>query len=499
MPDTRKSSARLSRPRRTRHGGFAGDVAKLASGAAVAEALTVATAPILTRLFSPADFGAAAIFGAISGILVSVACLSYETAILLPEDDGNATGLFGVSCVACVAMSAVYLAICLSFRRPIQSMLRWHGVPGWPWLMALTTFFGGLAAALSYWHSRRRRYGRISWARVAGSGTTTFFQLGAGALGHLTPTSLVQGAVAGSAATFVMQGAQLGLVDARRLLTGQRVPQMMAVTVRYRKFPLLSTWSTLLNAISWQLPALLLGHYFDTAVVGFYTLGFRMLQLPMSLLGNSIAQVFVQRAARARHEGRLAEVVRAVYDALVDFGLLPMAVLGIAGPDIFSAILGPQWHEAGVYAQILAPWTLVWFASSPLHGLFSVLEIQGLGLRMNTAVFVSRFASLALGGLLGSPRSAVALFSATGVLVYGYMCFVAMSRGGVDLIAVFKWTARKILGVVPACVVLLLLEWLSVDRWVVVAVAATLVLTQLAVLIGRHRSGRPRTWPPAAL
>jgi lipopolysaccharide exporter len=497
MPDTPGPATRPSQPRGRRPGGFTADVLKLASGTAAAQILTVGAAPILTRLFSPADFGTATIFGAISGILVSIACLSYEMAILLPQDDDDAAGLFGLACLACVATSAISAAVCVGFQRSIERALHWHGVPGWPWLMALSTLLGGVAAALGLWHSRKRRFGRISWARVAGSATGTVYQLGAGTLGEATPAGLVHGTVAASAATFIMQGAQLGRSDARQILNGQRATSMAAIALRYRKFPLLTTWSTLLNSISWQLPALLLSYFFNSAIVGFYALGFRMLQLPMGLVANSIAQVFFQRAARAKHEGTLAEVVRGVYDTLLDFGLLPMAVLGIAGPEIFTSLLGPHWHEAGVYAQILAPWTLVWFVSSPLRDLFSVLEMQGLGLWMDANIFVSRLASLAVGGWLGSPRTAVALFAGTGVLVYGYMVIVAMARAGVHHGPVLRWTARKLLGVVPACAALLLLEYLDVGQWAIVGAAAVLILARSAVLFSRYRGGRVQMPRPA--
>jgi lipopolysaccharide exporter len=332
---------------------------------------------------------------------------------------------------------------------------------------------------------------------VSGSFAVAAVQLGSGALGDATPAGLVHGSVAGSTATCVVLGAELGRHDRRRLLGGQRIGPMVASALRYRKFPLVSTWAVLLNSISWQLPALLLGYFFDSAVVGFYALGFRMLLAPMGLVGSAIGQVFFQRAARARHEGQLADVVQGVFDATLNIMLMPMAILGVAGPDIFSTILGPEWREAGVYAQILALWTLVWVVSTPLHDLFSVLELQGLGLWMDTLIFVSRFASLAVGGWLGSARLAVALFAATGIPVYGYMALVAMSRAGVDRGKILSRSARRFAGVVPACAALLLLEYLSVASWIVMACAAGFILTTWALLFARYRSGKLRPPQPA--
>jgi O-antigen/teichoic acid export membrane protein len=53
---------------------------------------------------------------------------------------------------------------------------------------------------------------------------------------------------------------------------------------RYRKFPLLDSWSSLLNAISWQLPTFILSAFFSAKVVGYYALGMNVLQLPMLLV-----------------------------------------------------------------------------------------------------------------------------------------------------------------------------------------------------------------------
>jgi lipopolysaccharide exporter len=497
VPKTQPPEPQPSESPGPKSAGFGRDVVRLASGTTVAQAITVASAPILTRIFSPADFGTAAIFTALSGVLVSVACLCYDQAILLPEHDEDAASLFGIACVASIATGTLFAALCSNFQEPIQRGLHWLGVPGWPWLVGVATFLGGMTAALGYWHSRKRRFGRISWARVSGSAASTSYQLGAGALGFATPAGLVNGLVSGSAVTAVMLGAELGRHDVRQLLSGQRVTRMFAGALRYRKFPLLSTWSLLLNSISWQLPTLVLGFYFNSAIVGFYALGFRMLQLPMSLVGGSIGQVLLQRAAKARHEGQLAEVVRGVYSTLLDIGLLPMAVLGVAAPDIFSSVLGSQWHEAGVYAQILAAWTLVWFVSSPLLGLFSVLEIQGLGLRLNGLIFGSRLAALAVGGYVGSARLAIALFAASGVLVYGYVGLVAMSRSGVEPATVLPETARKLLSVIPPCAALLLLGFLHLNPGVVAGLGFAFIVAGWALLFFRYRTDKMRPSGPA--
>jgi O-antigen/teichoic acid export membrane protein len=153
----------------------------------------------------------------------------------------------------------------------------------------------------------------------------------------------------------------------------------------------------------------------------------------MDLVGGAISQVFYQRAAAARVAGQLAEVVEGTYRRLVTIGFAPTVVLGIVASDLFRFAFGARWVEAGVYTQILSPWTLFWFVSSPLSSLFSVLERQEFGLKLNVRIFGTRFLSLAAGGLTGDARVALMLFAGSGVFVYGYFSFAILAAAGVPV------------------------------------------------------------------
>ena len=64
---------------------FARNVATLMTGGVIANLLSLAAIPIVSRLFNPDDFGVAALFVSITTILSTVATLRYEHAIVLPE------------------------------------------------------------------------------------------------------------------------------------------------------------------------------------------------------------------------------------------------------------------------------------------------------------------------------------------------------------------------------------------------------------------------------
>ena len=69
----------------------------VASGQALGLGVTVLASPILSRLYSPRDFGLLAIFSTLIGVITTFATLRYENAIPLPNDDWLAHSLAALS------------------------------------------------------------------------------------------------------------------------------------------------------------------------------------------------------------------------------------------------------------------------------------------------------------------------------------------------------------------------------------------------------------------
>jgi len=147
---------------------------------------------------------------------------------------------------------------------------------------------------------------------------------------------------------------------------------LVAVAARYRRFPLLTSWSGLLNVGSLQLPSILFSAGFGAAAAGLYALSFKMLVLPTMLVAQAVGQVFLSRAATvAREPERLRQLTERTALALFACGLPVFAAVAVGGPQLFATVMGSQWEQAGRYAQVLAPWFVVWLVSNPLSGMLS--------------------------------------------------------------------------------------------------------------------------------
>ena len=68
-------------------GRFARSVAVVTAGAALGQGLVLVSAPLLTRLYTPADFGVLAVYGSLVSLVAVVSAMRYELAIALPGYD----------------------------------------------------------------------------------------------------------------------------------------------------------------------------------------------------------------------------------------------------------------------------------------------------------------------------------------------------------------------------------------------------------------------------
>lgn len=469
---------------------FTVDVLKLVGGTTIAQALTVLFAPILTRLYQPEAFGIAAIFTSIVTIFSVIASLRYEFAIMLPDNDGKASNVLALSLAIVVLMTGLSAGMLYALQEPLLDWLNAPQLEEYLCLIPLVILFMGAFQCLNYWNSRTKKFGRLSIARVSASITTILGQLGLAILGYASAGGLIIASVAGTGAVTGILGAQIWRDDKSLFKKNIRLTGMLENLIRYRKFPLVDTWGGFINNLAWQIPTLLLAYYFSEIVVGYFALTNRLVQIPMSVIGASIAQVFFQRASEVRmDQAQLITVVENVFRRLVALSLFPTIMLVLTGQEWFTLIFGAQWLEAGKYIQILGIWLFFWFISSPMSTLFSVLERQELAFGFHLAILLTRLGSLVIGGSLENVYLALWLYAITGVMVYGFLSIFVMNLTGVKFLTILRILAEYSLYALPGTLVIILLKlWEPAPTVLILVVSVIALLAYFWVIYRQNRS-----------
>jgi len=428
-------------------GAFARHVVTLASGTAIAQLLLVLATPVLTRLYTPADYGVLAVYSSTLTVLLVLATLRYETAIPLPEDEEVAGSLLALTLLVVAGATVVVALLVWLLGDAFVARTRVTALGPYLWLMPVGLLGAGTYQALSYWAIRRRAFGRIARTRLSQGTGQVVSQVGFGLAGVGAPGLLV-GDVIGR----VAGGGGLAILAFRDHPFGRVTGASLAsAAARYRRFPLLTTWSGLLNVGSLQLPSILFSAGFGAAAAGLYALSYKMLVLPTMLVGQAVGQVFLARAATlSREPERLRQITERTALALFACGLPVFGAVALGGPQLFATVMGSQWEQAGRYAQALAPWFAVWLVSNPLSGLLSVREWQGSALVFAAFEFALRLGALLIGTSRGSPMLAVALLSASGVII-SVTSIARFMHAGHSSIGHLLDPAARLLALATAC------------------------------------------------
>lgn len=400
---------------------FFRNVFVLMSGTALSQVINVAVAPLLTRLYDPKDFGEFGVFMSITGILIAVCTLRYDQALMLPKRTEDAANLFGISVIGVAAVSSVATAICLGFGSQIAAAAKSPALAQWLWLSPIFVLLSGGYQTLNAWSTRRKQFHRASISQVVRSIATSIAQLAAG-IGGGSPTGLVGGAVAGSACASAALGIQV-LKDDRSFFRGSlRLSEMKRLAKEYSDFPLYSGTQSLLNATSQNLPMLLLAHYFGPAVAGLYSLGVRILQLPMNLVLTSLRQVLFQKASEVYNNGGdTYALFKKTTLGLLAIAIGPAAIVVLFAPPAFAFVLGQEWYAAGEYARWLVLWLALMFSNVPAVLFAQIYRKQRALLIQDIALLVCRAGALLVGGMYCSAIQTIILYSLVGVAFNAYI------------------------------------------------------------------------------
>jgi O-antigen/teichoic acid export membrane protein len=402
---------------------------------------------------------------------------------MLPESDEEAINLLALSITLALIVTIITIPLIYIFKESIILAFKSPQLGIYLWLVPPFVLVNGIFMALNFWNSRTKHFKRLSFATVSKSFTSAGTQIGAGVLGFTTGFGLILGNLIGRTVSTVVLGWQIWGDDGTKFKKNINSIKMIDGLKKYRKFPLVDSWSSLLNVTSWQLPAFLLAFFFSPSIVGFYSLGLRLIQMPMNFIGGSISKVFFQRATIANSENTLDILVENVFKLLVVIGLFPILTVTIIGSDLFSILFGQEWTEAGVYAQILSIWAFLWFISSPLSTIYIVKEKQLFGLKYNIFNIITRFLSLAIGGLLGNARISLILFAASGILVYGYLCLKMLSYSGIKTSRAINIVISNMSYFIPVGFILIMLKIAAINQVVIVGVASLSILSYYLYMI----------------
>jgi len=379
------------------------------TGTAVAQAIGFALTPIISRLFTPSDFGVFGSYDAVLTVIAAGVTLDYSQAIMLPKEKKDAINLFILSCVSVAVISISCLALCLLFPFYLQDIIKAPNT----WVLALLVvaiLVTGLNQSCQAWCVRVKAFKDTSASQVVRSLSSCGSQIG---FGYFKGGSI--GLIFSSILADLFASLNLLRVVFRDLWPSRREIQwvrMKQLAKEYRDFPVYSASMNVINSLSIGLPVLLLSHFYGIAVAGAYAFGMRIISAPMGFVLRALRQVLFQKAAETQSMGgRLMPLYVKITAGLFALAFFPTLVLFIWSPTLFIWIFGSQWHTAGDFARYLTLWMMFAFCNLPSVLFARVIRMQRDLFIFNLILLIARALVLILGGVYLSALQTIMLFS----------------------------------------------------------------------------------------
>lgn len=364
----------------------------LMSGSVAAQAIPILISPILTRLYTPKDFGMLALYLSICAVLSVFASGRYDLALLEPAQDAEArTLLFAglwVSAAFCVGLAGVFF-LCAP---ALASMLATPEIGWWLRLIPLTVFTTACISLFTYWLNRLKKFDGMNLIRILNAIVIALLSL-AFAITELKAFGLVLAYLLGQALTVAVIWGKYIQPES----TKDRLDPWF-VAKKYSRYPKFLIPATLAGTLATESPVLLLTRCFDTAVAGLFSFVIRVTVSPMLIIGNSIGEVYRVRAAEHyQQHGECERIFLRHIAVLAVAGVVPWVTLFFWGPDLFSFVFGEQWTGAGEMAVFLS--FAVWFQliSTPLSHTITFNQSQRLDLYLQVWRLVGAVSAVLIG------------------------------------------------------------------------------------------------------
>ena len=346
--------------------GFSKSLITLLTGTTLAQGITLLISPILSRLFTPHDFGVFGTFLSIVSAIALIASLRYEIAIVLPKKEDVAINLLALAALLTLIISTLSFIGVLLFK---------YFYPGYEFLdqdlkfllyfIPVLILFIGFYQILNNYANRLKKYRSIVNYRVSNSlvSSSVYIAMGGMKFGSI---GLLVGAILGNGISVVIFFKEM-YKDIKEQAGFISKGKMKEIAISYKEFPLVNSFQSISDMLQINGIIYFIIYFFNSFIVGSFSYALRILQAPMNLLGSAMAQIFYQQASELKNNGEnLKDIVKKTMIKSALTGLPIFLAIIFFGPQLFAFVFGETWREAGVYARILSPMLFFDFIRSPV-------------------------------------------------------------------------------------------------------------------------------------
>ena len=404
------------------------DSAKLLSANIVAQAIGLLVYPVLTRLYSPDDFGLLNLFTSIAGIAVLFATAEFQYAIVLPKENKKASALTALSLTILLAVTVI-IALTVPFSKLIAAAFKAPDFTKIYWLLPFFVLLTGLWNILNYSYLRNQQYTRLSGYQISQSILSALGKWGFGFAGKTTiglPLATVL-------AQFGSLGVSVALAWKKLRANWEKVlwSDCRAVAVEYRNFPMFNLPRSLVNSLGQALPIWFLTPCFGLEKVGQLSLALLAAFVPLNIVARACYQVLFQRVSEeVQQQQPINQLLRRFMFVTTAILFVGMAIVYFFVPQLVTILFGAEWIESASIIRCMYPYLLLMPICGSICFLADVFAKQKIAMWLETGYVAAMAITLWLGTHFTDFLTTISVYAwlGFGYLIIQLIWFISLVR-----------------------------------------------------------------------
>lgn len=367
----------------------------------------ILSSPVLSRLYSPADFGILEIILSIFTIIAVTVNWKFENAIVVQKSSNEADKVLFLCLIINFFMLFIGLFFCF-FLQYIQVISISSVLTKWWWAPPFLGWFVGMQQALQMYFLRQKKYFIISMLLFMQSIALVGLQIIYGYLFEYNSSSLVAAYLINS--LFVCVLFFIFFFRDNTLNLSIYRPSLYYKVLECKYFLIYTLPTSFLGAVAQRGLFLVLGIFFAETDIGFASLAMRVMFFPISMISRSMSQIFFgtfsEEIGKKDFSVQINKILR--FQIISISFIIPIIV---NAPKLFVFCFGPQWMEAGYYAMLLSPAAFMLYLTAWLDRTHDVASRQGKALSLELTYDVCLLIGmLSVSYLFNSPTYLLAFF-----------------------------------------------------------------------------------------
>lgn len=414
-----------------KRGTYSNDLVFLGSSKSIGVLIGMALTPILTRIYSPEQYGEFAFFNAILQPLSLLATLHFPMAFVLPEKDEDFRKLFrGSFSISVFTATSLFILGVFLWSFDLSDRLGITFPSYWWLLLGPGVFLFAFTSLLTNWNIRLKTFrkaapiGLISRVSIKGSSILFGYSFGAFSWG------LLLGEFIGKILQSTLLVIRIFRKELVRVLSsGFRKNDLYFSFRKFWNYPRYILPGSLLNQFSGHLVVYSFMFAFSPEVIGSYTLAVGMLNVPVGVLTGTVEPILTKRIRELHYEGeteRIRALGREYFSKVFWIGIIPVICLYLFGEPLFALLFGNEWILAGAYGAVIGWFVLYRTMSAPLKVIYRVFGREYMVLTLSRWVILARLLGLSIGIYLQEPFIAIVFVALFDIVVYLYHSWSAL-------------------------------------------------------------------------